>query len=65
MWLFVKERWTARVDKRRRGICSQLPLIVDPEELLGYIRAHLTYVLAFARVRVAYKEALKPAQEGQ
>ena len=38
-------------------------LLVSPEELLGYIRSHLQYTRDYARVRLAYQEALKPAVE--
>ncbi|MEW5977340.1 MAG: glycoside hydrolase family 20 zincin-like fold domain-containing protein [Acidobacteriota bacterium] len=43
----------------------KLPLIVPPQELLGYIRAHLEYVARFAAIRQAYHEALQPAREGR
>jgi hypothetical protein len=43
----------------------QMPLVVEPEELLGYVRSHLKYVLDFARIRLAYREALQPALDGR
>jgi hypothetical protein len=42
---------------------SKFVLPASPEEWLGQLRAHLQYVRDYARVRVAYQEALKPAVE--
>jgi hypothetical protein len=42
---------------------SKMPLMFEPAELLGNIRSHLRYVRDFARIRLAYQQALKPAQE--
>ncbi len=39
----------------------KLPIIVEPRELLDQIRAHLGYVIDFAKIRVAYREAIQPA----
>jgi hypothetical protein len=43
----------------------KLPLIAEPSELLDQIRAHLRYVLAFARIRDHYQQALACAREGR
>ncbi len=43
----------------------KLPLIAEPAELLEQIRAHLRYVLAFARIRHHYQSALAQAHEGR
>lgn len=47
------------------GFVPKLPLVVKPEELLNHIRLHLAYVRDYARIRVAYEEALRPALEAQ
>jgi hypothetical protein len=43
------------------GFVQKLPMIVDPAELLYQIRAHLKYVSDFAKIRLAYQDAIQPA----
>jgi hypothetical protein len=55
------------LDKTRpdSGHVPQLPLppAITPARLKGYVRSHLDFVLEFARIRKAYRDALLPALE--
>jgi hypothetical protein len=42
----------------------KLPLTVEPGELIAQIQAQLLHIRDFARIRLAYQEALRPALEG-
>ena len=56
----LQELQSVAVDE---SFVPKLPLPVAPGKLLEYIRAHLRYVADFARLRVAYNDALRPAIE--
>lgn len=56
----LQELQSVAVDE---SFVPKLPLPVSPAKLLEYIRAHLRYVADFARLRVAYNDALRPALE--
>jgi hypothetical protein len=45
------------------GYVAKFRLPIGADRWLGHLRAHLEYVRDYARIRVAYREALKPALE--